>query len=80
MERDTITRLPIAMTDAQYAAVLEMIQKLEKLASGAAGMPVRIGTRQFFHTLLKAKAGDLGVDWPEDYPSSDGQRGRPQQY
>jgi len=38
-------------------------------------MAIQIGTRQFFHTLLRQEAEAMNVAWPEGYPSPDGWRG-----
>ena len=73
--REGITRVSVDLTTAQRAALDEMIRRKEAAASEAAGMAIQIGTRQFFHTLLKQEAAAMDVEWPEDYPSPGGWRG-----
>jgi hypothetical protein len=50
---------------------------LHPAAHAAAGLPVTIGSREFFHMLLKNYADKLGLQWPQNYPKPGGWRGGP---
>lgn len=71
------TRKTVDLTEAQARALEEMIAATEKRISEAAGIPIALGVRQFFHLLLKRYAEELGIEWPEDYPTPGGWRGGP---
>jgi hypothetical protein len=79
MPREGITRISVDMTEAQRDLVERMIEEASHVASQAAGIEVTVGTRQFFHMLLKHHAEELGFQWPEDYPTAGGWRGGRQQ-
>ncbi len=75
MSRKNITRKTVDLTAAQAAVLSEMIAAAEARATEATGLPIRIGTREFFHMLLKKYADEMGLVWPEDYPAPGGWRG-----
>lgn len=77
MPRQHIIRKTVDVTEAQAAALQAMISQAEQTASQAAGLPVRIGVREFFHLLLRRHAQETGLDWPDDYPLPGGYRGGP---
>jgi hypothetical protein len=77
MPRTNITRKTVDLTTAQAGVLDRMIALAEERASAAAGLPVTIGTREFFHMLLKRYGEELGLEWPEDYPKPGGWRGGP---
>lgn len=80
VQRDTamsttrFTRKTVDLTEAQAAALEELIAHAEQTASDATGLEIRIGVRQFFHMLLKKHAQEIGIEWPEDYPQHGGKR------
>lgn len=76
MAREGITRLSVDLTTAQRDVVDQMIEAASAAASQAAGVPITVSTREFFHALLKQRADALGLIWPEDYPSPGGWRGK----
>lgn len=76
MAREGITRITVDLTTAQYAVVEHMIELAGDAASQAAGVEVKVTTRSFFHALLKQRAEYLGLEWPDDYPSPGGWRGK----
>lgn len=75
--RQGITRKSVDLTEAQLVALEAMIAKRQADASRAAGVEIKIGVREFFHSLLKKEAAELGVEWPDDYPTAGGWRGGP---
>lgn len=75
MSRKNITRKTVDLTAAQAAVLSEMIAAAEAQARQATGLPFRIGVREFFHMLLKKHAEEVGLVWPEDYPTPGGRRG-----
>lgn len=75
-DRANITRVTVDLTLAQRAALDDLIAQANQTASAATGLPIRIGTRQFFHLLLKRYAESQGIDWPDDYPTPGGYRER----
>ncbi len=75
MTRTKRTRKTVDLTAAQAEVLDEMMRRADQRASDAAGVQIRLGTRRFFHMLLKKHADELGLDWPEDYPAPGGWRG-----
>jgi hypothetical protein len=71
---ENITRLTVDMTAAQRQAVDQMMVDMSDELSARLGLPMPIGVRAFFHILLKQHALDVGLDWPEDYPTPGGRR------
>ena len=76
MARKGITRVSVDLTTAQREVVGQMIEAASAAASEAVGVPITVSTREFFHALLQQRAESLGLEWPEDYPSAGGWRGR----
>ncbi len=75
MARTYRMRKTVDLTAAQAEVLDEMMRQADERASDAAGVKIRLGTRRFFHMLLKKHADELGLDWPEDYPTPGGWRG-----
>ena len=67
------------LTQAQRDAPDAMMEQFNAGVSAAAGVPIRLGVREFFHMLLKRHADATGQPWPEDYPSPGGWRGGPKE-
>lgn len=78
MARQGITRISVDMTDEQKEAVDQYIALAAEKASQAAGIEVKIGTREFFHRLLELYGEEIGVPFPKNYPAPGGWRGNPQ--
>jgi len=79
MSKRRITRVSVDLTQAQRDAVDAMMDQFNAEVSAAAGVPIRLGVREFFHMLLKRHADATGQPWPEDYPSPGGWRGGPKE-
>jgi hypothetical protein len=79
MSKRRITRVSVDLTQAQRDAVDAMMEQFNAEVSAAAGVPIRLGVREFFHMLLKRHADATGKPWPEDYPSPGGWRGGPKE-
>lgn len=69
-----VIRKSFDLTEEQNAAIDEMITRMEASASQLVGVPVKISRREFLHGLLKEKAKELDVEWPENYPTAGGLR------
>ncbi len=73
--RKGITRYCFDVTEAQATVIEALFERFQKRAQQAAGVPVTLSKRAFFHALLQQAAQSAGLDWPDDYPSPGGWRG-----